>query len=228
MPSDLGSDQSKCNATIASLSGHGKPARCWLTPALLYLASLIVGVFPMTAVEASKGNDGVEIEVLELLGKLTGLQASWQMKEQLLSRLSIMLQQHGQETEEAILCARPAAVIDSIMAFMVSGRIQPSSKLLAADVLSTICSNTKAYLLLCPSSVVERLMRCAYKGDADVKAAAARALWQLSCHNDFSPEVGVILIHSKSVHEPLHMLINYECCSSWSTLLECACKECSA
>lgn len=136
-------------------------------------------------------SENKEAEVLELLGKLTGIQSPcWPAKEQLLSHLSSLLEQHPREAQEAVLCSGPPCVLDSILAIMVSGRTQLPSKLLAADVLSAICSDSKAYLLLCPSSIVERLMRCAYKGDADVKAAAARALWQLSCHNDFSPEVG--------------------------------------
>jgi hypothetical protein len=142
---------------------------------------------------AAPYNEKAEISVLELLSQLTAAcsRAPWPKKEQALLQLNSLLQQHARETQEAILCAGPTAVLESVLSILVSERTQLSSKLLAADVLSCMCSGAKACLLLCPSSIVERLMRCAYKGDADVKAAAARALWQLSCLNDFSPEVGM-------------------------------------
>ncbi|WIA14332.1 hypothetical protein OEZ85_002862 [Tetradesmus obliquus] len=140
---------------------------------------------------AAPYNEKLEASVLELLPQLTGAcnKAPWPKKEQALQQLNAALQQHARETQEAILCAGPTAVLDSILAILVSERTQLPSKLLAADVLSCMCSGAKACLLLCPSSIVERLMRCAYRGDADVKAAAARALWQLSCLQDCSPEV---------------------------------------
>lgn len=143
---------------------------------------------------AAPYNEKLEASVLELLPQLTGAcnKAPWPKKEQALLQLNAALQQHARETQEAILCAGPTAVLDSILAILVSERTQLPSKLLAADVLSCMCSGAKACLLLCPSSIVERLMRCAYRGDADVKAAAARALWQLSCLQDFSPEVRLV------------------------------------
>jgi hypothetical protein len=91
---------------------------------------------------------------------------------------------------EALLFAGPNAVLDVIMSIMVSERTQLCSKVQAADLLSAVCSQSKACLLLSPGFVVERLMRCAYKGHSDARSAASRALWQLSCHHDFSPEVG--------------------------------------
>jgi hypothetical protein len=159
----------------------------------------------MADLAAAPYNEKTEISVLELLSQLTAAcsKAPWPKKEQALLQLNSSLQQHARETQEAILCAGPTAVLDSVLSILVSERTQLSSKLLAADVLSCMCSGAKACLLLCPSSIVERLMRCAYKGDADVKAAAARALWQLSCVNDFSPEVGM---HISSVRSCLQLL----------------------
>lgn len=163
-------------------------------------------------------NEKTEISVLELLSQLTGAcsKGPWPRKEQALLQLNVLLQQHARETQEAILCAGPAAILDSVLAILVSERTQSSSKLLAADVLSCMCSGTKACLLLCPSSIVERLMRCAYKGDADVKAAAARALWQLSCLGDFSPEVGLVQ-HSGGLQEHLPAGLAVACisCIAW-------------
>jgi hypothetical protein len=149
-------------------------------------------------------NEKAETSVLDLLSQLTGAcsKSPWPKKEQALLQLNAALQQHARETQEAILCAGPTAVLDSILAILISERTQLTSKLLAADVLSCMCSGAKACLLLCPSGIVERLMRCAYKGDADVKAAAARALWQLSCLNDFSPEV-------RPVQDCSYMLAGY-------------------
>lgn len=134
-------------------------------------------------------DEQLETRLHDLFTELLSASA-WTAKEDCLQRLAPLIEQHPFELQEALLLAGPTAVLDTLFAITVSQRVQLSSKLLAADVLSALCTNcSRACLLLCPSSLVERLMRCAYKGDADLKAAAARALWQLSCHNDFSPEV---------------------------------------
>lgn len=134
-------------------------------------------------------DEQMEAHLLDLLKQLV-IPSAWGVKEKCLQQLAPLINQQPNELQEALLLAGPTTVLDSILAVIVSQRTELSSKLLAADVLSEVCSScSKACLLLCPSNLVERLMRCASKGDGDMKAAAARALWQLSCHHDFSPEV---------------------------------------
>lgn len=117
----------------------------------------------------------------------------WAVREKVVHQLAPFIQEHPAEFQEALLLAGPAAFINNMLSTIVSERTQLCNKLLAADMLSDICSNCiKACLLLSPSRIVETLMRCAYQGQGDTKAAAARALWRLSCHNDFSPEVIVM------------------------------------
>lgn len=136
-------------------------------------------------------DEQIEARLVDLLVNVTSTRA-WAAKEDSLQQIAPLISQHPDELQEALLLTGPTAVVDSILSVIISQRTKLPSKLLAADVLSEVCSNcSKACLLLCPSNLVERLMRCAYKGDGDMKAAAARALWQLSCHHDFSPEVCV-------------------------------------
>lgn len=131
----------------------------------------------------------VDTNTVQLAAALIAKDATWSSKQSCLEQLVVISQQHLPQVLEAVLCAGLSQVLDSMLAIMVSSRTSLESKLRAADLLSMVCADPECCLLLSPSTLVDRLMRCATKGKTHTKAAAARALWQLACQQELVPEV---------------------------------------
>ncbi|KAF8063766.1 hypothetical protein HT031_003623 [Scenedesmus sp. PABB004] len=154
------------------------------------------------AAAAPPFDEAAEGQALAALGQLAG-PAPWRAKEAALAALSGLARERAAELAEAALAAGPSAVLEALLCLMASGRTQPPAKQRAADLLCALCSSRACWLVLSPPSVVGRLMGMACQGGADVRDAAARALWQLSCESAWSPEV---LSHAGSAFRVVDLL----------------------
>jgi hypothetical protein len=145
-------------------------------------------------------NELARDSLVEALQQALDCRVSWDAKvEQLLPLNTSSGSVLTPDWQEALLLVGVRAVVDTLLSLIISSRSSAAAKLTAADTLSVICTDPQCMLLISPGNLVDRVIRAAvYQGHDDTRTAAARCLWQLACHPEYSPEVGhICLLHAK-------------------------------
>ena len=136
-------------------------------------------------------NDSAQATLVDALKQLLDCHVPWHAKAEQIHKINPSSGTSlTPECQDALLLVGVRAVVDTLLSLIISNRSDAAAKLTAADTLSTICSDPQCLLLVSPGPLVDRVIRAAVQQSSDdTRAAAARCLWQLACHPEYSPEV---------------------------------------